>query len=64
MENFSQGMRAPLATLDYMSKTDDKMHTIFGNYSSHNYIRIHFRKDPIEPFLTNVLKRSHPRFRA
>ena len=38
-----------------------KMHIVFGNYSSHNYIKIHSRVHPIELFIKNFLGRAYPR---
>ena len=58
----SRGGRAPtLAPLlrAPMSECDHKMHNVFGNYSSLNYIKIHSRMHPIEPFIKNFLGRAY-----
>ena len=38
-----------------MSKGDNKMNTIFENYSAHNYIKIHSRMHPIALFHKKML---------
>ena len=43
-----------------MSECDCKMHNIFGNYSSHNYIKIYFRVHPIDLCLENSLGTAYP----
>ena len=43
-----------------MSKSDNKMNTIFENYSAHNYIKIHFRMHPIALFHKKKIGRAYP----
>ena len=43
-----------------MSESDYIMHNIFENYSSHNYIKIHYRMHLIDVFLKSFLRRAYP----
>ena len=41
-----KGRKGPLHGLAPMNKSNYKMHIILGNYSYHNYIKIHSRMHP------------------